>query len=59
MIRLEIIKEAKFTCCPLGEAFEKQVKIIEYHGEKQIKKTQNQGQILKIKNIPMMMKMVH
>ena len=29
-----IIKQAKFTCSPLGKAFEKQIKTIEDQGEK-------------------------
>ena len=32
----QIIEEAKFTCSPLGKAFEKQIKTIEDQGEKQI-----------------------
>ena len=33
----QIIEQAKFTYSPLGKAFEKQTKTIEYKGEKQIK----------------------
>ena len=33
----QMIQQAKFTFSPLGKAFEKQIKIIEGQGEKQIK----------------------
>ena len=33
----QIIEQAKFTYSPLGKAFEKQIKTIEYQGEKQVK----------------------
>ena len=33
----QIIEKAKFTYSPLGKAFEKQIKTIEYQGEKQFK----------------------
>ena len=32
----QIIKQAKFTYCPLVKAFEKQTKTIEVHEEKQV-----------------------
>ena len=32
----QIIEQARFTYSPLGKAFEKQTKIIEYKGQKQI-----------------------
>ena len=35
--RQQIIEQAKFTYCPLGKLFEKQTKIIEDKGEKQVK----------------------
>ena len=35
--KTRIIEQAKFTYSPLGKAFEKQVKIIEDQGQKQIK----------------------
>ena len=35
--RQQIIEQAKFTYSPLGKAFEKQTKIIEDQGEKQVK----------------------
>ena len=33
----QIIEQAKFACSLLGKVFEKQIKTIEYQGEKQIK----------------------
>ena len=54
-----MIEQAKFTYSPLGKAFENQIKTIEDKGEKQIKAIQNQGQVKKLINILMMMKMVH
>ena len=33
----QIIEQAKFAYFPLGKAFEKQTKTVEYQGEKQIK----------------------
>ena len=41
-----ITEQAKFTYCPLGKAFEKQIKTIEYKGEKQIKALEEQGKQL-------------
>ena len=35
--RQQIIEHAKFTYSSLGKAFEKQIKTIEYQGEKQVK----------------------
>ena len=32
----QIIEQAKFTCSPLGKAFEKQIKTIEDQGQKQV-----------------------
>ena len=43
----QIIEQAKFTYSPLGKAFEKQVKTIEYQGKKQIEALEN----LKLKEI--------
>ena len=43
----------------MGKAFEKQIKTIEDQGEKQIKAIQDQGQVKTIKNIPMMMRILH
>ena len=40
-----MIEQAKFTCSPLGKAFEKQIKAIDDQGEKLIKVIQNQGQV--------------
>ena len=45
----QIIEEAKFTCSPLGKAFEKQVKTIEDQREGQIKAIQDQGQVKAMK----------
>ena len=41
-----IIEQAKFTYCPLGRAFEKQIKPIEDQGEKQIKALAEHGKQL-------------
>ena len=41
----QIIEQAKFTYSYLGKTFEKQIKTIEYQGEKQIKAIQDQGQV--------------
>ena len=45
----QIVEQARFTYSPLGKAFEKQIKIIEDLGEKQIKSTQDQEQVKAIK----------
>ena len=42
-------QQAKFTQFPLGKTFEKEIKTIEDQTEKQIKATQNQGQVKTIK----------
>ena len=56
----QIIEQAKFTYSPLGEAFEKQIKMIENQREKQIKAIQDQGQVKTIKKkMIMMMKIIH
>ena len=44
-----MIQQAKFTYYPLGKAFEKQTKIIEDQGEKQIKAVQDKIPIKSIK----------
>ena len=54
-----MIEQAKFTYSPLGKAFEKKIKTIEDQGEKQVKAIQNQGQVKTIKNILLMIKIVH
>ena len=46
----QIIEQAKFTYSPLGKAFEKQTKIIEDKGEKQIKAIQDNKQSGNINN---------
>ena len=55
----QMIEQTKFTYSPLGKAFKKQIKTIEDQGEKRIKAIQNQGQVKTLKNILMMMKIVH
>ena len=55
----QIIEQAKFTYYPLGKAFEKQIKTIEDQGEKQIKSIQDQIQVKTIKNMIMMLKILH
>ena len=44
----QIIKQAKFTYSPLGKALEKQAKIIEDQGKKQVKAIQDNKQIVNI-----------
>ena len=44
----QIIEQAKFAYSPLGKAFEKQTKIIEDQGEKQIKAIQDKRRIKSI-----------
>ena len=41
----QIIEQARFTYCPLGKAFKKQIKTTEDQTEKQIKAIQDQGQL--------------
>ena len=55
----QIIEQAKFTYSPLGKAFEKQTKTIEVQGEKQTKAIQNQGKIKTIKNMLIVIKILH
>ena len=45
----QIIEQAKFTYSPFGNAFERQIKLNEDQGEKQIKGIQDQGQVQTIK----------
>ena len=45
----QIIEQAKFSYSSLGKAFEKHIKTIKDHGEKQIKAIQDQGQLKTIK----------
>ena len=42
----QIIEQANFAYFPLGKAFEKETKTIEYQGEKQIKAIENKKQKL-------------
>ena len=46
-----MIEQAKFTYSPLGKSFEKQTKIIEDQGEKQIKAIQDERPIKSIEKI--------
>ena len=46
----QIIQQAKFTYSPLGKAFEKQTKIIEDQGKKQVKAIQDNKQPVNINN---------
>ena len=55
----QMIEQAKFPYSPLGKAFEKQIKTIEDEGEKQIKAIQDQGQVKTIKNMLMILKILH
>ena len=55
----QIIEQAKFTYSTLGKAFEKQIKTIEDQGEKQIKAIQNRGKLKPLKNMLIMMKILH
>ena len=55
----QIIEQARFTYSPLGKAFEKQIKAIEDKGEKQVKAIQDQRQVKTIKNMIMMLKILH
>ena len=45
----QIQEQTKFTYSPFGKAFEKQIKILEYQGEKQMKAIQDQRQVKTIK----------
>ena len=55
----QIIEQTKFTYSTLGKASEKQIKTIEDQGEKQIKAIQNRGKLELLKNILIMMKILH
>ena len=41
----QIVEQARFTHCPLGKAFNKQIKTIDDQGEKQTKAIQDQEQV--------------
>ena len=43
----------------MGKAFEKKIKTIEDQGEKQTKAIQDKGQVKTIKNMIMMLKILH
>ena len=55
----QIREQARLTQSPLGKAFEKQIKPIEDQGKKQTKAIRDQEQVKRIKNILMMMKILH
>ena len=55
----QIKEQAKFTYSPLSKTFQKQIKIIKDQGEKQIKANQYQAQIKTIKNMLIMIRIVH
>ena len=54
-----MMQQANFNYFSLGKAFEKQTKTIKDQGEKQIKVIQTQDKLKHLKNILMMMKIVH
>ena len=54
-----MIKEANFTYSPLGKVFEKQIKTIEDQGEKQINQFKIKDKLKQLKNILMIMRIVH
>ena len=54
-----MIEQDKFTYSPLGKAFEKQKKIIEDQREKQMKEFKIKGKLRQLKNVLVMMKIVH
>ena len=55
----QITEQPKFTYSPLGKTFEKQTKTIEDQGRKQIEAIQNQVQVIIIKNIVIVIKIVY
>ena len=55
----QIIEQARFTYSSFGKSFEKQIKTIEDQGQKQTKAIQDQGKVKKIKNMLMMLKILH
>ena len=55
----QIIEQARFTYSSLGKAFEKQIKAIEDEGEKQIKAIQDKDKSKQLKNMIMIMKILH
>ena len=55
----QIIEQAKFTDSPLGKAFEKQIKTTEDQGEKQIKAFKIKDKLKQLRNILMVIKILH
>ena len=55
----QIIEQAKFAYSPSVKAFEKQIKTIEDQGEKQMKAIQNQMHVKTVKNVFIIMKILH
>ena len=54
-----MIEQEKFTYSPLGKAFVKQKKITEDQREKQMKEFKIKGKLRQLKNVLVMMKIVH
>ena len=55
----QTIEQARFTYSPLGKAFEKQIKTIEDHGEKQIKRFKIKDKLKQLKNMILILKILH
>ena len=55
----QIIEQARFTYSPLGKAFEKQIKTLEDQGQKQINQFKIKAKLKQLKNMLMMLKMLH
>ena len=55
----QIIEQTRFTYSPLRKAFEKQIKTIEDQGEKKQKQFKIKGKLKQLKNILMMLKILH
>ena len=55
----QIIEQAKFTYSPLGKAFEKQIETIEDQGKNKQKQLKIEDKLKQLKNMIMMMKIVH
>ena len=54
-----LIEQAKFNYSPLGKAIEQQIKTIKEQGEKQIKANKSKDKLKQLKNILLMMEIVH
>ena len=55
----QIIEQARFTYSPFGKAFEEQLKTIEDQGEKQIKAIQIKDNLKQLKDMIIMLKILH